>query len=128
MHWIPVATCWRAVWYLLCAGSLITTVQSSPAHQSRDDTDDLWSRQSGNAHETEAASPPWIEASVLVDPPPCVADNIPCKFTKTRIEDCTATKCITAFDGACMERAQRVDLACICRTLSSQNCAVCSST
>jgi hypothetical protein len=78
-------------------------------------------------NETVAPSPPWVNASTLQAPPPCVADNIPCKYTPTRIDDCSATKCITAFDGACMERFTLLDLSCLCKTLSSQNFKACST-
>ncbi|KAK3392744.1 hypothetical protein B0H63DRAFT_1203 [Podospora didyma] len=104
---------------------LFIAVQSSLLPRRGDTQHDLQPRESGN--DTVAPSPPWVNATVLQDPPPCVSDSIPCKFTPTRIEDCSAIKCITSFDGACMERAKRVNLSCLCRTLSSQNCPVCTS-
>lgn len=117
------------VLYLSLINSLVVTVQSHPSTSVRNTVvQGLQPRQSGNSNETAAPSPPWVDAGAwLQEPPSCVGNNIPCKLTPTRTDDCSATKCVTAFDGACMERAKRTDLSCLCKTLSSQNCGACST-
>ncbi|KAK3361471.1 hypothetical protein B0T24DRAFT_724670 [Lasiosphaeria ovina] len=123
-HRAPVPFRLFLITTLIWLASLVTLTQSLHIPTTVKTTD-LQPRQS---NETAAPSPPWVDPALLQTPPTCVANNsIPCMWTPSRLDDCSATKCITAFEGVCMERAKRVDLSCLCTTLESDNCGTCTS-
>ena len=82
---------------------------------------------SGASHELSRRDgiPPstWILPSSLTTPPSCVARLPNCPWNGNLIASCTTEQCVEAFIGSCMQRANMVDLSCVCPQLTSNGCS-----